>query len=60
MEEERIEITNTISIADQRNLLEITNNMVRAINEEEYVAILAIYHNAISRLLYKGELNYED
>lgn len=46
-----IEIVDGISIAEQRQLLEITREMISLINKEEFLAICNVYATACERLL---------
>ena len=44
------EIDDGIDVVEMRELLEITREMVRCINREEFNEILKIYNKAIERL----------
>ena len=50
-EEKDIIIEDGLSVMQMRQLIEVTNTMVRAINEEEFRAIMNIYGKATDRLL---------
>ena len=50
-EEKDIIIEDGLSVTQMRQLIEVTNTMVRAINEEEFRAIMSIYGKATDRLL---------
>ena len=45
-----IEIDDGIDVIEMRELLEMTREMVRCINREEFNEILMIYNKAIERL----------
>ena len=45
-----IEIDDGIDVVEMRELLEMTREMVRCINREEFNEILKIYNKAIERL----------
>lgn len=49
--EQDIYIEDGLSISQMRNLLEVTKTMAKAINEEEFKAIMSIYGKATDRLL---------
>ena len=44
------EIDDSLDVVEMRELLEITREMVRCINREEFNEILKIYNKAIERL----------
>jgi hypothetical protein len=48
--EQYIIIKDGLSVTQMRTLLEVTNTMVKAINEEEFKAIMLIYGKATERL----------
>ena len=50
MNNDFIEIDDGIDVVEMRELLEITREMVRCINREEFNEILKIYNKAIERL----------
>jgi len=53
-----IEIENGISVPQQRQLLEVTQSLARALTEKEFLTIINFYNKVIDRLLDKeGELN---
>lgn len=47
---EYIMINNGIGVSEQRQLLELTRGLMRAINREEFLQIVGVYNNAIDRL----------
>lgn len=51
MNDKIIRVKDGLSTSDIRILLEITNEMVRAINYEEFYKIMGIYAEATERLL---------
>lgn len=48
-----IEVDDGIDIQEQRHLIEITNTMARALTNDEFLEIVKIYNNAITRCLSK-------
>ena len=50
MNNDFIEIDDGIDVVEMRELLEVTREMVRCINREEFNEILMIYNKAIERL----------
>ena len=50
-----LEKENTLSIDKQRSLIELTNSLVRALNEEEFLQIVNIYNGTINRLVSLGK-----
>ena len=50
MNNDFIEIDDGIDVVEMRELLEMTREMVRCINREEFNEILMIYNKAIERL----------
>lgn len=56
--EKMIHVENGISVPQQRQLLEVTQGLARALTEEEFITIIAFYNTVIDRLLSKeGESN---
>lgn len=51
MNEDLIIIKNGISVSQQRQLLDITNTLARALTETEFVEIVKIYGSVSDRLL---------
>ncbi len=51
MNNDFIEVDDSLDVVEMRELLEITQTMVRGINHEEFNEILKIYDKAIKRLL---------
>lgn len=49
--EEYIRVENNLSVPEIRELLEVTNAMVRGLNRDEYTRILLIYGECADRLL---------
>lgn len=49
-----IEVDDGIDIQEQRHLIEITNTMDRALTNDEFLAIVKIYNQAITRCLSKN------
>ena len=50
MNNDFIEVDDGLDVVEMRELLEITREMVRYINHEEFNEILKIYNKAIERL----------
>ena len=50
MNNDFIEVDDSLDVVEMRELLEITREMVRCINREEFNEILKIYNKAIERL----------
>ena len=50
MNNDFIEVDDGIDVVEMRELLEMTREMVRCINREEFNEILKIYNKAIERL----------
>ena len=50
MNNDFIEVNNSLDVVEMRELLEITQTMVRYINREEFNEILMVYNKAIERL----------
>lgn len=48
-----IEITDGIGVCEQRQLMEITKTMARALTNDEFIKIISIYNDAIERVLSK-------
>lgn len=51
MNDKIIEVKDGLNVSDMRILIEVTNEMVRAINYEEFYKIMGIYAEATERLL---------
>ena len=50
MNNDFIEVDDGLDVVEMRELLEITQTMVRYINREEFNEILMVYNKAIERL----------
>ena len=50
MNNDFIEVDDSLDVVEMRELLEITQTMVRYINREEFNEILKVYNKAIERL----------
>ena len=50
MNNDFIEVDDSLDVVEMRELLEITQTMVRYINREEFNEILMVYNKAIERL----------
>ena len=50
MNNDFIEVDDSLDVVEMRELLEITREMVRCINREEFNEILMVYNKAIERL----------
>ena len=50
MNNDFIEVDDGLDVIEMRQLLEITREMVRCINHEEFNEILKVYNKAIERL----------
>lgn len=56
MREENIKLEyETIGIMEQRNLIEMSRNLGRAMTKEEYNSIMFVYKNVIDRLVGEAE-----
>ena len=56
MKEENIRVNyKTISVVEQRNLLEITRDLARLLTKEEFNEIMMIYKRVTDRLLTEAE-----
>lgn len=55
MEEKDIIIKNSIGVGQQRQLLELTRELVRALIEEEFLKIVSVYNSAVNRLIKQAE-----
>ena len=56
MREENIKIEyETIGVMEQRNLIEMSRNLGRAMTKEEYNSIMFVYKNVIDRLVNEAE-----
>lgn len=51
MQEELITIEDGLDVSQKRHLIEITNIMINAINEKEFMAICKIFGDAADRVL---------
>lgn len=55
MEKENIIIKNSIGVSKQRQLIELTRELVRALTEEDFMKIVSVYNNVINRLIKQAE-----
>ena len=56
MNEELIKVNyETIGIIEQRNLIEATRNISKALTSEEYFSIMLVYKKVIDRLVSEAE-----
>ncbi|MEG2412876.1 MAG: hypothetical protein RSA29_10400 [Clostridium sp.] len=56
MREENISIEyETIGVMEQRNLIEMSRNLGRAMTREEYNSVMFAYKNVIDRLVIEAE-----
>lgn len=56
MKEENIKVNyETIGVMEQRNLIEATRNLSRAMTKEEYFSIMLVYQRVIDRLVGEAE-----
>jgi hypothetical protein len=55
MEEKDIIIKNSIGVGQQRQLLELTRELVRALTEEEFLKIVSVYNSVVNRLIKQAE-----
>lgn len=56
MKEENIKINyETIGVTEQRNLIEATRNLCRALTKEEYNSIMFVYKRAVDRIVNEAE-----
>lgn len=56
MEDKNIRIEyETIGVSEQRNLIEATRNLGRAMTKEEYFSVMLIYQKVIDRLVAEAE-----
>lgn len=55
MEEKDIIIKNSIGVGQQRQLLELTRELVRALTEEEFFKIVSVYNSVVNRLIKQAE-----
>lgn len=51
MEEKSIKITDILSVVKIRQLFEMQNTLNKALNDEEFLLIVAVYNQCIERLL---------
>lgn len=55
MEEKDIIIKNSIGVGQQRQLLELTRELSRALTEEEFLKIVSVYNSVVNRLIKQAE-----
>lgn len=55
MEEKDIIIKNSIGVGQQRQLLELTRELSRALTEEEFLKIVSVYNSVVNRLIRQAE-----
>lgn len=56
MNEESIKVNyKTIGVTEQRNLIEATRNLSKALTSEEYYKIMLVYNKVIDRLISEAE-----
>lgn len=56
MKEELIKVNyETIGVIEQRNLIEATRNISKALTSEEYFSIMLVYKKVIDRLVSEAE-----
>lgn len=55
MEEKDIIIKNSIGVGQQRQLLELTRELARALTEEEFLKIVSVYNSVVNRLIRQAE-----
>lgn len=55
--EERIELKNNISVAQVRDLLEVTQIIGKALTEDEFLQVISFYGKVANRLLKAGVTN---
>lgn len=51
MEKENIIIKDSIGVPQQRQLFELTRELVKALNQDEFIQIVSVYENVINRLV---------
>lgn len=49
-------ISGTISIQEKRKLLEVTNNCIHLLTQDEFIAIMAVYGQALDRVLHENKM----
>lgn len=55
MKDKDIIIKNSIEVSKQRQLIELTRELVRVLTEEEFMKIVSVYNNVINRVIKQAE-----
>lgn len=51
MKEKNIILEDSIGVSQQRQLFELTRELSKALNEEEFLKIVSVYNSVINRLI---------